>query len=264
MKCPICGAENPEGKDWCGDCGTRLPEPASHESISPMAQKPEALKARWSAAPTKTRKLIVLAIAIMVVILAISVALAYYYEPVRGDGSIWPSSVSVGGSVAFRFTPTQGVGPFTYAWSFGDGTTSSQNAGDHTYNSLGTHTISVVVTDRAGEKCTWTTKITVRTALTFIESVSYPASYSAPMGDTEISLFVDGVSTPSTRGVQQGIDHTVHLKITWVVDFGVGQPMTSTVVDDTGTLAFQKTQTDFHCVLHYSPSGTPKFSLAAT
>jgi uncharacterized membrane protein YvbJ len=26
MKCPICGAENPEGKNFCGDCGGTLDE----------------------------------------------------------------------------------------------------------------------------------------------------------------------------------------------------------------------------------------------
>lgn len=30
MKCPNCGEENPEGMKFCGNCGTKLPEPKNH------------------------------------------------------------------------------------------------------------------------------------------------------------------------------------------------------------------------------------------
>ncbi len=44
MKCPACGAENPEGKEFCGDCGARLPhEDATaipHEQYAAAAVPP--------------------------------------------------------------------------------------------------------------------------------------------------------------------------------------------------------------------------------
>ena len=30
MKCPNCNAENAEGMKFCGECGTKLPEPMNH------------------------------------------------------------------------------------------------------------------------------------------------------------------------------------------------------------------------------------------
>lgn len=36
MKCPNCGAENPEGKMFCGDCGTGLPQPPPPPPVQPM------------------------------------------------------------------------------------------------------------------------------------------------------------------------------------------------------------------------------------
>ena len=35
MKCPNCGTENPEGKMFCGDCGTGLPQPPPPPPVQP-------------------------------------------------------------------------------------------------------------------------------------------------------------------------------------------------------------------------------------
>ena len=44
MKCPNCGAENPVGKKFCGDCGVMIPQPPPPppvESIQPTAIQPK-------------------------------------------------------------------------------------------------------------------------------------------------------------------------------------------------------------------------------
>jgi len=42
MICPNCGAENPEGKDFCQDCGAPLTEPVPAPSSPPVYTTPEA------------------------------------------------------------------------------------------------------------------------------------------------------------------------------------------------------------------------------
>jgi len=56
-------------------------------------------------------------------------------------------------AVDFSATVT-GIAPYTYAWSFGDGGTSSQAAPTHTYNAVAYNTVTLTVTDDAG--CTKT------------------------------------------------------------------------------------------------------------
>jgi len=51
LKCPSCGAGNPEGKMFCGDCGTSLPQPPP-PPVQPMqpvyAQpKPNWIRSNW-------------------------------------------------------------------------------------------------------------------------------------------------------------------------------------------------------------------------
>jgi PKD repeat protein len=54
--------------------------------------------------------------------------------------------------VAFQVHPYGGLGPYTYEWSFGDGTTSDQREPTHTFEAEGEEgfRVTVVVTDRTG------------------------------------------------------------------------------------------------------------------
>ncbi|MBL0747088.1 ThuA domain-containing protein [Nocardioides baculatus] len=54
--------------------------------------------------------------------------------------------------------------PFTYAWSFGDTTTSTAPNPSKTYSNPGKYTVSLTVTDARGAKTTKTTEITVTAA----------------------------------------------------------------------------------------------------
>ncbi len=53
----------------------------------------------------------------------------------------------VGVPVAFSATVSDGVAPTTYAWSFGDGSRSSEALPSHVYDTPGTYTVQVEVTD---------------------------------------------------------------------------------------------------------------------
>jgi PKD repeat protein len=50
-------------------------------------------------------------------------------------------------SVQFTSTVSGGLTPYTYSWTFGDGSTSSTANPMHTYTSAGTYTVTLVVTD---------------------------------------------------------------------------------------------------------------------
>lgn len=260
VKCPICGAENPEGKVFCGDCGARIPERAPNESVSPVPQQLDAFKARWYslASPSTTRKLIVVAIILIVV----AGALAYYYQPVRGTG--WASLTTVvnGGTVQFSYSPSQGISPYRYSWSFGDGSISTEKSPTHIYSTVGTYRATVTVTDQAGMKGRWTTTINVRLPLVFIDTISYPSALAALIGDTQLKLFVDGAQVGTGAALQAGTSHTIRLQILWVMDFGFAKN-TQIMSDDKGSITAPATQTDLHCVLHYDPYGDPMFTLSA-
>lgn len=50
-------------------------------------------------------------------------------------------------SVQFTSTVSGGLTPYTYSWTFGDGSTSSEANPMHVYSSSGTYTVTLVVTD---------------------------------------------------------------------------------------------------------------------
>jgi len=75
MKCPNCGAENPEGKKFCGDCGSPL----------------NGLSAKWQVRIAKQIATVILLISVLLIIIGLGfnsasedVSRAYTY----GDGPV--------------------------------------------------------------------------------------------------------------------------------------------------------------------------------
>lgn len=64
-------------------------------------------------------------------------------------------------TVSFTSTVTDGLGPFTYAWSFGDQSSASAADTTHTYTVAGTFTAQLVVTDSRGRSGSNTISVTV-------------------------------------------------------------------------------------------------------
>ncbi|MGA7861608.1 MAG: PKD domain-containing protein [Thermoplasmata archaeon] len=61
------------------------------------------------------------------------------------------TTITAGGAVTFTTNPTGGSGTYTYAWSFGDSTTSTaQGPPAHTFAKAGTYTVNLTVTDSLG------------------------------------------------------------------------------------------------------------------
>lgn len=76
-------------------------------------------------------------------------------SPTSGDA---PLSVTFGGSA------TGGTAPYTYAWAFGDGGTSTTQNPTHNYTAAGTYTATLTVTDSASATDADTKAITVTVA----------------------------------------------------------------------------------------------------
>jgi len=204
----------------------------------------------------------VAAVVVVIAIVILAVTLAYLFQPIRGRGSVSSKEILEGTSVEFDFNPTQGVGPYEYLWSFGDGSTSPEKNPIHTHDTIGTYTATVTVSNWIGVKCSWTTSIVVRLPLVFIDSVSYPSVYSAPLGDTSLVLYIDGARVSTGASIQPGTTHNIRLQIQWVMDWGFLVD-TMTIVDDSGVVIAPTTTTDLHCVLVYDPYGDTKFALSS-
>lgn len=59
-------------------------------------------------------------------------------------------TVKVGKQIQFVPTVSGGFSPYSYAWDFGDGSTSTEAAPTHTYRKSGTFTVTVKITDDKG------------------------------------------------------------------------------------------------------------------
>lgn len=71
-------------------------------------------------------------------------------------------------SVSFNAGATGGTPSLSYAWNFGDSSTSTAASPSHTFASAGTYTVSVTVKDAYGEKVTKTLTVTVTKAPTVL------------------------------------------------------------------------------------------------
>jgi PKD repeat protein len=76
---------------------------------------------------------------------------------------VHPSSVDIGLTVTFNSTTSGGTGPFTYLWTFGDGTNATVANTSHAYLMAGTFTATFVATDSFRQSGTATMMITVAT-----------------------------------------------------------------------------------------------------
>ncbi len=84
--------------------------------------------------------------------------------PLTVTAAITPGSVDVNQSVSFSATAAGGQGPYSYAWSFGDGQQSAVGNTSHTYTAPSAPTYTAVVTVKDGAGGTATRSFTVTVA----------------------------------------------------------------------------------------------------
>ena len=87
--------------------------------------------------------------------------------------------VDVGQQASFTCAPVGGLPPYTYSWTFGDGTTGVGASLSHIYSSSGTMTVGCTVTDTLGTTATDHTDVTVVTDPSITAFTASPASLDA-------------------------------------------------------------------------------------
>ncbi len=142
--------------------------------------------------------------------------------------------------VTFTSTVTGGFGSYTYAWTFGDGGTSTVANPTHVYTAAGSFTSTLVVTDSQSTQKSSTTTVTVVAALSAVVSsdsttgmipytVSFTASASGGTGPYAYHWdFGDGATSSL-----QNPSHTYQVAGTYAVTLTVtdsgGQTATKTI-----------------------------------
>ena len=157
---------------------------------------------------------------------------AYGNETVTGTVNFSPKTsftptnkvIQLGEAIAFTSSCT-GTAPLTYAWDFGDGSTSSDVNPSHTYSTAGAYTVKLKVSNAYGdETSTGTVNFSPKTAftptnkvvrlgdaITFANSSSgtAPLTYEWDFGDGSTSSAQNPTYTYTTAG-----SYTVKLKVT--------------------------------------------------
>jgi PKD domain len=84
--------------------------------------------------------------------------------PLELSGSVTPTGGTEPLNITCTATATGGTMPYDFAWTFGDGTGSALENTTHTFDRVGTFTVSVNVTDHLGSKAQKNWTVTVRAA----------------------------------------------------------------------------------------------------
>ncbi len=91
--------------------------------------------------------------------------------------SVNPSrtNIDIGQPVSLTCTPAGGASPYSFAWTFGDGSTGTGQTVSHTYATVGSKTVTCTVTDNLGTTANGATTLTVSSDPTVTASASHPS-----------------------------------------------------------------------------------------
>jgi PKD repeat protein len=117
-----------------------------------------------------------------------------------------PASGSAGSAVPFRAQATTAncSGQPAYAWTFGDGGTSTQQNPDHTYAAAGSYPWTLTVTVPGASPCTRGGTLSVGGACTQPSISGHPQSQTIPSGYTATLRVTAGGTAPLTYQWYQG------------------------------------------------------------
>src|SRR2546426_5257472 len=89
----------------------------------------------------------------------------FTYTPPSVSFTYTPANPGPLQTIQFTATATGGTFPYSYAWSFGDGSTAVGSTANHSYILPGTYTVTVTVTDSTGQSASTSKTVTVSITL---------------------------------------------------------------------------------------------------
>ena len=110
---------------------------------------------------------------------------------------------TAGTPIQFAGAVTGGVGPYTYAWNFGDGDKASSLASTYTYLNSGTYTVTLTITDSMNHVGKGTLTVTIQDAPPAVTINGAPTSSTA---GAAISL-TSTVASPSPANKAAGFNY---------------------------------------------------------
>jgi len=114
--------------------------------------------------------------------------------PLATSFSFNPSSPDAGQSISFTGSASGGTTPYQYSWDFGDSGTRSGSSVNHTYQTGGSYTVTLTVTDAGGQVAKASHTITVNTPLS--ASFTYSPSNPLPLLAVTFTGSASGGSSP--------------------------------------------------------------------
>lgn len=142
-----------------------------------------------------------------------------------------PSSVQTNQQVSFVAAAFGGNSPYTFSWSFGDGSQSTGQTATHIYTVAGSYTVTLTVTDKSSPQQTTTSQQTLTIA-------SPPTSPPSP--PPQVGTFTIHTSRSQFQ-IVQGSSASATITIASVNGFG-------------GTLSFQATASSPQIITNLTPS----------
>src|SRR5207249_4553957 len=151
--------------------------------------------------------------------IAATITVTSVIPPLTVDFSFSPSSPTVGQSVSFSSSVSGGTAPYTYAWDFGDGSTSAAVNPSHTYSTAGSFTVELAVTDSSSpmlsQSAPHTVIVSPVTGQKDFTISARPTSITlvgeSPLCEGASTLCDDEASTTITLTSINGFDGTVRL-----------------------------------------------------
>lgn len=149
--------------------------------------------------------------------------------PVANAGG--PYTVVEGSPITFDGTGSADAGNdiMSYAWNFGDGTTGTGPTPQHTYENMGSYTVTLVVTDAAGATDDATTSVTVLNVPGTAESFCNPAPITirdanAALPYPSTVTVANAITGPFKITVTvKGINHTILFDLDMLLAGPAGQ-----------------------------------------
>lgn len=127
-------------------------------------------------------------------------SIAWQSQPLSVKFAFSPSSPTVQAPVSFTASASGGVAPYSFIWSFGDGTSAIGNNVTHTYSSPGAYNVTMTLTDSIGSTSKTSSLVTVQSSGPPVVTVSSPTPNPASTGAT-VNLSFGISSSTNVTGV---------------------------------------------------------------